>query len=229
MGEEMSSRVTGALGEGTGSLEMLARADQDIKAILDADVRAGHKIQVNFGPGRSATKDFKALITLWESGKFFHGGGDGQMYSCIDHRVFNNNPTVAPSALPLMRRLAKERTSWGCGHPITGADIRGPVAKCPGCKNLIQIQFLTGQMPFNGSAVELAELVTILFHKLRDDADIYCKYDRTDIRYETQKARDGAEKAHQLRGLFIYPLFRILKDVGDGASLEGRFRAFFLA
>lgn len=226
----MNSReTTGALGTGTDSLEAMSRADKDIKTILDGDLRAGHKIQVNFGPGRSAYKDFKALITLWESGKFFHGGGDGQIYTCLDHRVFNNNPTVAPSALPILRQLVKERTSWGCGHPITGADIKGPVARCPGCKNFVQIQFLTGQLPFNGSATELSEFVTILFHNLRSDADIYCKYDRTDIRYEMQKARDGAEKAHQLRGLFIYPLFRIMKDLGEGASVEGRFRAFFLA
>lgn len=223
------SSDTGALGIGSGSLEALAKSDKDIKTILDSDVRAGHKIQINFGPGRSSLKDFKALITLWESGKFFHGGGDGQIYTCMDHRAFNNHPTTAPSALPLMRKMMKERTDWGCGHPITGADIRGPVARCPGCKNLTQIRYLTGQMPFNGSVVELAELVSIIFHKLRDDADIYCKYDRTDIRYEMQKARDGVEKAHQLRGLFIYPLFRILQDVAEGASLENRFKAFFLA
>lgn len=203
--------------------------DKDIKLIFDGDIRAGHKIQINFGPGRSVLKDFKAIITLWESGKFFHGGGDGHMYSCIDHRVFNNEATTSPSALPLMRRLAKERTSWGCGHPITGADIRGPVARCPGCKNLIQIQYLTGQLPFYGSVTELAELIAIIFHKLRDDADIYCKYDRTDIRYEMQKARDGVEKAHQLRGLFIYPLFHIIKDTEAGATIEGRFKALFSA
>jgi hypothetical protein len=220
---------TGKLGVGDRSLESLSREDKDVRTILDNDVRASHKIQVNFGPGRSGVKDFKAMVTLWESGKFFHGGGDGQIYSCMDHRVFNNDATTSPSALPLMRTMSKERTDWGCGHPITGADIRGPVARCPGCKNLIQIKFLTGQMPFNGSVVELAELVAIVFHKLKDDADIYCKYDRTDIRFETQKVREGVERAHQLRGLFIYPLFRILQDLGSGASLEGRFRAFFLA
>lgn len=224
-----SFRTREGVGIDAGSLDEMAAEDKDIGKILGGDVRAGHKIQINFGPGRSASKDFKALVTLWESGKFFHGGGDGQIYTCMDHRVFNNNSTTAPSALPLMRRMAKERTDWGCGSPITGADIRGPVARCPGCKNLIQIDFLTGQMPFNGSAGELAELVTIIFRKLRQDADIYCKYDRTDIRYEMQKARDGVEKAHQLRGLFIYPLFRILQDVGAGATLEGRFKAFFLA
>ncbi len=204
--------------------------DEDIKKILGGDVRAGHKIQINFGPGRSALQDFKAIITLWESGKFFHGGGDGQIYTCMDHRVFPNNATVAPSALPIMRSMVKEgRTEWGCGSPIGSMDIRGDVALCPNCKNLIQIKYLTGQMPFNGSVVELAELVAHIFHKLKDDADIYCKYDREDIRYKTQVLKMGADEAHRLRGLFIYPLIRIMQDIGAGASLEGRFKAFFSA
>lgn len=223
------SNPTGGLGTGEGDMRDIADADEDLKRILGADVRAGHKIQINFGPGRSALKDFKALITLWESGRFFHGGGDGQIYTCMDHRVFNNDSTTAPSALPLMRAMMKGRNEWGCGGPISSADIRGPVALCPNCRNMMQVQYLTGQMPFNGSVVELAELVTILFHRLGDDADIYCKYDRTDIRYEMQKNKEGADRAHKLRGLFIYPLFRILQDIGAGASLEGRFKAFFLA
>ncbi len=223
------NNITGKVGVGSGSLESMSNEDKDLKTILDGDIRAKHKIQVNFGPGRSALKDFKAIVTLWESGKFFHGGGDGQIYSCLDHRVFNNNSTTAPSALPIMRRMSKERTDWGCGHPISGADIKGPIARCPGCKNYIQVPYLTGQLPFNGSVVELAELTTLIFHKLNDDADIYCKYDKTDIRYEMQKAKDGLEKAHQLRGLFIYPLFRIMQDISSGSSLEARFKAFFLA
>lgn len=216
-------------GTGEGNLQRMAQEDEDVRKILEADTRAAHKIQINFGPGRSALRDFKALVSLWESGKHFHGGGDAHMYTCLDHRIFENDSTTPPSALPVFRRLAKERVEYGCGHPITDADIRGPVAMCPGCKNLIPAKYLLGQIPFYGSAQDLAELVAILFHKLRDDADIYCKYDRTDIRFEMQKSRHGLEKAQQLRGLFIYPLGRIMKDVGAGASLEGRFKAFFLA
>lgn len=216
-------------GTGEGSLQQMSAEDNDIRKILGGDVRAAHKIQINFGPGRSGLKDFKALISLWESGKHFHGGGDAHMYTCLDHRIFENDSTTPPSALPLFRQLAKERLDIGCGNPITDADIRGPVAMCPQCKNLIPCVYLLGQIPFYGAAHELAELVAILFHKLRDDADIYCKYDRSDIRFEMQKSRFGLEKAQQLRGLFIYPLYRILKDIGSGASLEGRFKAFFLA
>jgi hypothetical protein len=217
------------VGTGAGNLQQMADEDNDIRRILGGDIRASHKIQINFGPGRSALRDFKALISLWESGKHFHGGGDAHMYTCLDHRVFENDSTTPPSALPIFRQLMKERLDIGCGHPITDADIRGPVAMCPGCKNLIPCVYLLGQIPFYGSAQDLAELVTIIFHKLRDDADIYCKYDRTDIRYEMQVAKDGAEKAQRLRALFIYPLYRLLKDIGAGASIEGRFKAFFLA
>lgn len=216
-------------GTGEGNLRAMAEADEEIKKILEADVRASHKIQINFGPGRSGLRDFKALLTLWESGKHFHGGGDALMYTCLDHRIFENNSTAPETALPVFRRLAKERLDRGCGHPITDADIRGPVALCPGCKNMMPTDYLLGQIPFYGSAQDLAELTAIIFHKLRDDADIYCKYDRTDIRFEMQKSRYGLDKAQQLRGLFIYPMGRIMKDVSAGASLEGRFKAFFLA
>ncbi len=220
---------TGKTGSGEGNLRQIASSDADLQRILDADVRASHKIQINFGPGRAGLNVINLHITHWEPGKHFHGGGDAHMYTCLDHRIFENDSTTPPSALPVFRRLAKERTDYGCGHPITDADIRGPMAMCPGCKNLIPCQYLLGQIPFYGSAQELAELTAILFHKLRDDADIYCKYDRTDIRFEMQKSRYGLEKAQQLRGLFIYPMGRIMKDIGAGASLEGRFKAFFLA
>lgn len=217
------------VGTGEGDLNKMAEADSDIAKILNGDVRAKHKIQVTFGPNRSGLKDFKALVTLWESGKHFHGGGDAHMYTCLDHRIFENDSTTPPSALPLFRRLAKERTDRGCGHPITDADMRGPIAMCPNCKNMIPQIYLLGQIPHYGSAQDLAELVAILFHKLNDDADIYCKYDKADIRYEMQKSSHGLEQAQKLRGLFIYPMSRIMKDIASGASLEGRFKAFFLA
>lgn len=221
--------MTAKIGSGEGSLKQMAEADKDIKKLLTTQILAGHKIQINFGPGRSALKDFKALITLWESGKHFHGGGDAHMYTCLDHRLFENDSTTPPSALPILRKMQKERTEWGCGHPIMDPDIRGPMSMCPGCKNLIPVVYLTGQLPFFGPVTELAEMIALLFHRLGDNADIYCKYDRTDIRYEMQKSEHGLEKAQKLRGLFIYPLSRILSDIASGASLEGRFRAFLLA
>lgn len=208
----------------------LLKQDADVAKILSGDgLKAKYKIEVHFGPGRSGIKDFKALIVPWESGKFFHGGGDGQMYMCIDHRIFEKDNTTPPSALPILRKTMRERTEWGCGHTITSNDIRGDAALCPGCKNLINVRNLTGQLPFYGSVTQLSELVEIIFHKMNDDADIYCKYSPTDIRYKTQAEFKGVEEARRLRGLMIYPLYRILQDISSGASLLSRFKACFLA
>lgn len=211
------------------SLREIAAADVDLKKIIEAGQGASYKIEIHFGPDRTTKRDYKALVLLMESGKFFHGGGDGQMYICMDHRPFEARNTTPPSALPLLREMAKERTRLGCGHPITGADIRGRAALCPGCKNLINIEHMTGQIPFFGSTVELAEMVAILFHKLKDDADIYCKYHPKDIRYELQAKTKGTEEARRLRALMIYPLHRIHQDLLGGASLEDRFKACFSA
>lgn len=204
--------------------------DPEIEKILTGnDVRAKFKIEVHFGPGRSGLKDFKALVIPWESGKFFHGGGDGQIYVCLDHRLFEKDNTTPPSALPVLRRMEKERTEWGCGGLIRSSDMRGPVAMCPKCKNLVPVAHLTGQLPFYGSVLQLSELVEILFHKMEDDADVYCKYSPTDIRYKTQAEFKGVEEARRLRGLMIYPLYRILSDIANGTSLVSRFKACFLA
>lgn len=216
--------------EPLASLGEMAEADADINRILTgSDIRASFKIEIHFGPGRSGLKDFRALLLLMQSGKFFHGGGDGQMYTCLDHRLFEKDNTTPPSCLPIIRKMMHERTEWGCGAPITGSDIRGPVAMCPGCKNMIPAQHLTGQLPFYGSVVQLAELATILFHRLKDDADVYCKYHPTDIRYKTQAEVKGMEEARRLRGLMIYPLYRLMKDISAGATIESRFKACFLA
>src|SRR5436189_5835078 len=63
--------------------------------IVEGDgIRAGYKIEITFGPNRSSTRDYTALISLWESGKFFHGGGDASMYFCLDCRILHPKTAV---------------------------------------------------------------------------------------------------------------------------------------
>src|SRR5688572_482708 len=74
----------------------------DGPSVLEPDgIRAGYKIEVHFGPGRTSRAEYKALVLLMESGKHFHGGGDGQIYICMDHRPFEQS-TTPPTALPLL-------------------------------------------------------------------------------------------------------------------------------
>jgi len=209
--------------------EMDPRLDLVVKE--GRGLRAGYKIEVHFGPGRTDRRKYKALILLMESGKHFHGGGDGQMYMCLDHRPYEATNTTPPSVLPALRAKMKKQAFKisGCGSPIPSSQVQLGLARCPACQRIINAEHLMGQLPFYGTTQDLAELVEILFLSLRHNADIYCKYDRKDIRFAVCEKAKGLEEARQLRGLFIYPLKNIIKEVSAGATLRSRFEAFFRA
>lgn len=190
-------------------------------------LRAGYKIEITFGPDRSALREYTALISLWESGKFFHGGGDASMYYCIDCRAMH--PKTATKLITAILNGKESRDKFGCGHPIPGAAMGGGLALCPTCQRPLNSDNLTGQVPFYGTTPDLAAFVARYFEVLKHNADIYCKYHHTDIRYKSMEKAKGLEMARKLRGLFIYPVGRILKDTAAGATLDSRFRAFFNA
>lgn len=203
--------------------------DRDIKKILEEDhVRAGYKIEITFGPSRSALKEYHALVSVWESGKFFHGGGDANMYYCLDCRLLRGDGS-APKLLLAILDGKEKKDVYGCGFPVPNAAMGGGVAFCPHCQKPINSNNLTGQLPFYGTSQDLARFVARYFRVLKDNADIYCKYHPTDIRYKAMEEAKGLDLARRLRGMFIYPLYRILSDTAAGATLESRFRAFFNA
>ncbi len=192
----------------------------------NSDVYAGYKIELTLGPDRSSYKEFGALITLWESGKHFHGGGDSLMYFCFDCRGL----TPKSSWRELLAVLDKKAGSYrGCGGAIPGDAIGGGIGMCPNCERPVNTDLLTNPFPFWGSSKELAQFIARYFRTLKSNADIYCKYHPTDIRYKAMEQEKGLEVARRLRGLHIYPLHRVMRDISAGASLENRFKAFFSA
>ncbi len=207
--------------------------DPEVRLLFEGGiVLAKYKIEVMVGPDRSGLRDFKAMISIHESGKHFHGGGDAGMYLCMDHRLFEKDNTTSPSALPLLRKMQKERTEWGCGAAIPNTAIAGPLANCPGCGNLIAVENLTGQVPFFGTIVGLVETVEILFNKLHGNADIYLKHFKFDIRYDIRNAQAEFKNVERARANIeksIYPLYRILKDTSSGATMASVLRAFLLS
>ena len=155
------------------------------------------------------------------------------MYLCMDHRLFEKDNTTPPSALPLLRKMEKERTEYGCGMPIPNSAIGGPIANCPGCGNLIAVEHLTGQIPYYGGIAGLVELVDILFRRFKGNADIYLKHFKFDIRYDQSntnaESRKKVERARANIEKSIYPLYRILKDTSSGATMASVLRAFLLS
>lgn len=172
------------------------------------DFRAGYKIEITFGPKRTPQGPNNVCIQMWESGKRFDGGGDDRMFWCRD---------------------VAQDSNLGCGKPIPSDAIYAGIAICPSCQMAIRADKLTGEQFHRITTQNLALKVEQIFHDLQDNADIYCKYDQTDIRYQAVLKEKGFEKARYLRGLFIYPLKNILKDTVAGATLASRFRAFLSA
>jgi hypothetical protein len=184
--------------------------DADAAHVMGMDDKsfAKYKIEIMFGPKRTVTGPNTYVMQVFESGKRLHGGGDELAYWCKDVR---------------------EGHDEGCWGIIIGDWIRNGIAFCPHCDAGIRADYLTGQRFGKITTQALAAHVTAVWRQLDCSADIYCKFDRDDIRIKIMEEKVGAADAHRLRGLFIYPLPNILKDTAAGASVEARFEAFFKA
>lgn len=191
------------------SLQKEFAPDPEAMKILGADgIRAGYKIEIMFGPKRTPQGPNAVLIQMWESGRRLNGEGDDLMYWC---------------------KSVDRGNQSGCGGPIPSGAIHVGIAHCPHCNNMIRADKLTGQYVLRGiSTVKLAEEIEKIFHSLKDNADIYCKYNPDDIRYQAMM-KENPERGRRLRGLFIYPLRNIIKDTAAGSTLQARFRAFLSA
>lgn len=191
------------------SLEKEFTPDKETALIMGYDgLRAGYKIELTFGPKRTSQGPNSVCIQMWESGKRFDGGGDDRMFWCRD---------------------VEQDSNLGCGKPIPSGSIHAGIAVCPSCQMGIRADRLTGEQFHMITTQNLALKLESIFHDLKDNADIYCKYHPTDIRYQAVLRERGFEKARQLKGLSIYPLKNIVKDTSAGATLAARFRAFLSA
>lgn len=175
------------------------------------EIPALYKIEVFFGPKRTHQGPNTCAIKFWESGRRLHGGGDDLMYMCKN----------------------RENLSQGCGHIFSSDFVRGSIAMCPSCKNALSAELCVRGLVYGPSnpvmTRDLAKLLAKYWRKLGCNADIYLKYDRTDIRYISMEKEFGTKKARELKGLSIYPLKHILADTAAGAELEDRFFAFLTA
>ena len=187
------------------SLKLEKGLDPELDRTLNGEVRAKYKIEVTFVKNRSLTKLNAVGILIWESGKRFHGGGDEMMFWCKDNRKGHDE---------------------GCWSPIPGDNIKAGIAYCPSCKRTVNAELLTNMRIGNVYMDSLAKEITRLFHQLQDNADIFLKFHRTDVRYLAMEQEKGPDVAKRLKGMAIYPLKNILKDTAAGADLTKRFKAF---
>jgi len=174
---------------------------KDLKIKLE--IRAKYKIEVTFDQHRTPKGPNILGIQLWESGKRFHGGGDELMFFCRDSEL-----------------------DAGCWYPISQNEIKGSIAYCLNCQQAINADRLTNIKIGRVSTKRLADDLVEIFRQLKGDADIYVKFHKTDVRYIAMQRDRGPEIAQRLKGMHIYPLKNILKDLEGGADLSKRFFSF---
>lgn len=190
------------------SLKREKKTDQELEKTLGGEVVAKYKIEVTFVKDRSPTKMNAVGISIWESGKRFHGGGDELMYWCKDNRPDHDE---------------------GCWAPISSDYIRGDVAICPKCGRAVNAELLTNLRAGNVYIDTLAKTLAHIFRELNSNADLYLKFHKTDIRYIAMEKAKGPDVARKLKGMLIYPLKNIIKDTENGSDLARRFKAFLMA
>lgn len=199
----------------------------------DQQARARYKLEIHFGPDRSSLhhKLMAALVTIWESGKRLHGGGDEKMYWCGYE---------------------------DCGKPFSTDNFAYMHAVCPVCKRELlldpysrqeQIEYLhregqssagieelpivVGEKLMKQTPPAIAKFLAGAWQDLECNADIYLKFHPKDIRIDKKhmdhKVYDKVEQVRAKRQPLIYPLSRILKDTLAGGDLEAHILAMITA
>lgn len=192
---------------------LLEKKKAAFDAVLAAEQKAKYKIEVLFAHTRKVHGPSVGMLSIWQSGSKFHGGGDTKMYWCpaSDLKKADCNGVIPDS-------------SQGYGYLV-----------CPSCGNTWKGEQVTGELLFKLDAWKWAEVLVKHYVRLQHNADIYLKYPRIDLRVASDKEQakqlmgEELAKARSERQLYIYPLANIIKDTSSGSDLLNRFHALLTA
>ena len=226
-----------------------ARSQSLQKLFADRPLHALFKIEVHFGKGRSSIKPFAGAVLLYRSGTKLHGGGDELVYQCWEDSCLG---VVMPEAIGKGWQCADCGIAWAnlatlrcpqCRAPIPPEYKPKDIGVCSDCKTLwpgvpnkSEQGHLVSPKLFMLTAQNWATVIRNYFERTKHHADIYLKFHPTDIRSasatEIINPRGGELLDGQVRsrrGLHIYPLKNIIKDVSNGSDLTKRFYSFITA
>jgi hypothetical protein len=201
------------------------------KKVLTKVGRAKYKIELFMGTKRTGRGLTPVILTIWESGRRFHGGGDDKMYWC------------GYSA---------------CGKPLTSSNFGYAHVVCPTChkesfldpqakkdhiaslvrdnrpvNDLDKLPIISGEKYCNLTTDHIADLLVATFNDLERDADFYFKHQTVDMRYdklhETTKDMDKLDLARIKREPAIYSLDRLLVDLANRSDLKKKLLTFLTA
>lgn len=216
------------------SPEALERVKQEMASKETPVGRSGaaYKIEVMFSRHRSslAHKPSPAMVLVWESGTFFHGGGDRRMYWCgyrdcgvpVPSTALDSERAICPKCLRVSVLSEQHRTVlWN-----NAVETRQPTDE------INRWPEVAGERLVNLTPNNLAALLEKTWIALGGSADVYVKYSPLELRYDPNHIGDVDKhlfKSRAARQPGIYTLDRILKDTSNGASLRSVFLAMLVA
>ena len=188
--------------------ELASRSPMEAKEVAKLlgdtdDKTARYKIEVAYLESRKSRGPSACSVTIWESGKRFHGGGDQSMFWCLNSK--NNEE--------------------GCGGLIPDNMVKEGVALCPHCKRSVNQQLLPVTRVGVFSSSNLANEIYKLFRHLGSDADIYLKFHKSDAEARARLKSEGGAK----KELAIYTVSRLIQDSLGGSDLTKRIETFLTA
>jgi hypothetical protein len=191
--------------------------------------RAKWKLQIWIKSGRSIHKPFTFTLSFWESGKRLHGGGDESAFIC--RRNPNAPKPVRPPFLAIghSSTFKKEATADGCDGIIPGENVIGGFAICPDCGIRWDTEHIADSLFYVLPVEVAATVIAQWFRKLDSNCDLYLKYRDEDIRVKMMAQSYGLHEAMRHKGLMIYSLARLMRDLAGEATLESRIKAVLLA
>lgn len=196
--------------------EIANRAAALRKLLQDKTITAKYKVELMFGKARGAAMTpTPGMISFWENGSKFHGGGDVKLYLCPGKFLKRSE----------------------CSAVLQDSYNSGDGVVCPACGTIWKHEALIGEYLYRLPMQKWAQVLHGFFRHFEHNSDLYLKFAPEDIRSVTKmqalkQTWDGSKKLASLRdkrAKAIYPLKNIIADLNAGADLEKRIFAFLTA
>jgi len=218
-----------------GRLRAPRLTPEDVQRMEDEEKdKAKYKIEVLFHPtlrSSLAHKPSPAMITLWESGKRLHGGGDEKMYWCGYGDCWM---PLFPDDFGYMHVVCRYcKREQFLDNDSRAAHIRMLKKEKRSSDGIERLPTVGGERLVNLPPPKLADLLVKVWNQLGGESDVYFKHAKKKISYdklhETTSDLDNLELVRVQRQPGIYTLKSIRKDIASGADLRSRFLAMIVA
>lgn len=196
------------------------------------NLKATHKIELFLGKRRSslAHKYNDGVVTIWESGRRLHGGGDEKMYWCGYDVCGMPFSTDNFGFMHVVCPKCQKELFLDPGSKQLHIDQQRKEGKDASARQLAALPMVVGEKFFKLSIWKLVDLLEKTFNQLNRDADIYLKFAPADLRFDKNHMNfrdiEQVQTARVERKPVIYPLGRLVKDLTAGAEIRVLLHAF---